>query len=241
MLRNLATNQKIKREEEDEKIEEKLENKFKLPESSILNEHDQIETIDNNLNVEPENADEKLKLYEPYVEPTWETPVEIETLETNKPKDRDEISEIMNKGENGVDEIKTEEKIDKTIDNIIEGDRNNVDGKIEDIFIDNNKIFENDDMTDEDKEFIRSLINKTNFFPETRNDVDDIDFTIHEVNVDPPSEKENEDDVMHVKTVPTPSTERPIHPRERLRQEIQKVRKRKERYRKMTKKRLFRF
>ena len=52
MLRNLATNQNIKHEEEDEKIEENLENKFKLPESSILNENDQIEIIDNNSNVE---------------------------------------------------------------------------------------------------------------------------------------------------------------------------------------------
>ena len=175
------------------------------------------------------NADEKLKLYEPYVEPTLKAPVEIETFETNKQKDRDEISEIMNKVENGIDEIKTEEKIDKTIDNIIEGDRNNVDGKIENIIIDDNKILENDDMTDEDKEFIRSLINKTKFFPETRSDVDDIDFNIDEVNVDLPSEKRNEDDVMYLKTVLVPSTERPVHPRERLRQEIQKIRKRKER------------
>ena len=56
MLRNVATNQKIKHEEED--LEEKLE----LPKSSIFNGNDQIEIIHDNLDVEPENADEKIRL-----------------------------------------------------------------------------------------------------------------------------------------------------------------------------------
>ena len=83
-----------------------------------------------------------------------ETPVAIERFETNKQKDRHEISEIMNRVKDRINEIKTEEKIDKKIDDIIAGDKNNVDGKIEYIFIDDNKIFENDDITEEDKQFI---------------------------------------------------------------------------------------
>ena len=102
-------------------------------------------------------------------------------------------------------------------------------------------VFENHDMTEEDNEFIRPLTDKINFFPESGKNVDDIDFTVDEVHVDPPSEKENDDDVMYVKIVLAPSKERLILSREHLRQKIQKIRKRKERYRKMTKKRPFRF
>ena len=60
-----------------------------------------------------------------------------------------------------VEPITTEEKIEKTIEDIVKGEENNVDGKIEDIFIDDTEVFENDDMTEDDKQFIRSLIDKT--------------------------------------------------------------------------------
>ena len=50
----------------------------------------------------------------------------------------------------GVKPITTEEKIEKTIEDIVKRKENNVDGKIEDIFIDDNDVFENDDMTEDD-------------------------------------------------------------------------------------------
>ena len=62
-----------------------------------------------------------------------------------------------------MDGIEPEEKIEETIEDIFKREKNNVDGKIEDIFIDDNEVFENDDITEDDKYFIRSLINKTNF------------------------------------------------------------------------------
>ena len=61
----------MKKEEEDFKLEDEIDNKFNLPEIETNNDD---EIIDDNLNVEPENADEKLKLFEPYVEPQLETP-----------------------------------------------------------------------------------------------------------------------------------------------------------------------
>ena len=79
---------------------------------------------------------------------------------------------------NGFEPIATEEKIEKTIEDIVKGKENNVDGKIEDIFIDDNEVFENDDMTEDDKQLIRSLTDKTNFFPQNNEKDDDVDFTV---------------------------------------------------------------
>ena len=87
-----------------------------------------------------------------------------------------------------MEKFRQETKIENTIDDVIDGDTASVDSKLKDIFIDDNKIFENDDITEDDKEFIRSLISKTNFFTKTdKVDVDgDIDFMVDKVNVAPP-------------------------------------------------------
>ena len=79
-------------------------------------------------------------------------------------------------------------------------------------------------MTDEDKQFVRSLIDKTNFFPQNNEKDDDIDFTVEEVNIDPPSNNEDVDEIVYVKTVSAPSEEKPLHPKERLRQKVKKIR-----------------
>ena len=141
-----------------------------------------------------------------------------------------------------MDGIEPEEKIEETIEDIFKREKNNVDGKIEDIFIDDNEAFENDDITEDDKYFIRSLINKTNFFPQNNEKDGDnnIDFTIEEVDVDPPLNKDL-DEVIYVKTVPAPSVEKPLHPRERLRKKVKEIRKRKENYRTKTKKKAISF
>ena len=92
-------------------------------------------------------------------------------------------------------------------------------------------------MTEEDKKFIRTLVDKTIFFPENKKEDDDIDFTVEEVNVNPPSEKEDEDKLVYIKTAPVPSGDKPLHPRECLRQKVKKIRKRREKYGRLTKKR----
>ena len=98
-----------------------------MPEFEDNNEE---EIIGYNLNVEPENADEKLKLFEPYVEPELEKPEQIETFEKMKQEEKDGINKIMD----GFEPIKQEENIEKAVEDIAEGGKNNVDGKIEDIF-----------------------------------------------------------------------------------------------------------
>ena len=161
----------MKNEEEDFKLEDEIDDKFNLPEIETSNKD---EIIDNNLNVEPENPDEKLKLFEPYVELLLETPEQIECFEKIKEQEKNEIDKIMD----GFEPIATEEKIEKTIEDIVKGKENNVDGKIEDIFIDDNEVFENDDMTEDNKQLIRSLTDKTNFFPQNNEKDDDVDFTV---------------------------------------------------------------
>ena len=110
LLIRLVDNKKIK-EEEDEKLKDDIGNTFDLPEASPKNKNDDIEVIEYNLNIEPENVDEKIKQFEPYIEPTLETLEEIEEFENNKREEENEISEIMY----GADGIKTKEKIEKAI------------------------------------------------------------------------------------------------------------------------------
>ena len=75
----------MKNEEEDFKLEDEIDDKFNLPEIETSNKD---EIIDNNLNVEPENPDEKLKLFEPYVELQLETPEQIECFEKIKEQEK---------------------------------------------------------------------------------------------------------------------------------------------------------
>ena len=92
LLRRLADDKIMKKEEEDFKLEDEIDNKFNLPEIETNNED---EIIDDNFKVEPENADEKLKLFETYVEPQLETPEQIEYFEKIKEEEKNEIDKIM--------------------------------------------------------------------------------------------------------------------------------------------------
>ena len=56
-----------------------------------------------------------------------------------------------------------EKETEELIADIVDVDGSKVDPDIHDILIEDNELFENDDITDEDKEFIRLLIEKTDF------------------------------------------------------------------------------
>ena len=65
----------------------------------------------------------------------------------------------------------------------MDGDAGGTDPDIHDIFIEDNDIFENDYITDEGKEFIRSLIEKTDFSTIAKiykPDENDVDFKTEE-------------------------------------------------------------
>ena len=145
--------------------------------------------MEDDLNIVPENADEKAKRFEPVLEPVLETPEEIEKMKNDRLDEKNRVNEIFD----GIDPITELEKNNIVIAKILAEQDPVLDGKIEDIFIDDNEAYGNDDMTKEDKEFIRTLIDKTNFL----ND-DDIDFKVADFN------DNDDDDVVTVKTVPAP-------------------------------------
>ena len=207
-LRRLASQKNVKKEEEDDDLEQKLDEKIDLPEQKIV--EDEPIVIEDDLNVVPENADEKAKRFEPVPEPVLETPEEIEKMENDRVDHKNRVDEIFD----GINPITEQDKNDRAIAEILAEQDPVLDRKIENIFIDDNEAFDNDDITEEDKEFICSLIDKTNF---VNDDDDDIEFKV----VDSASE----DDVVIVKNVPALSGEKLLRPRERLKEKIKKIRK----------------
>ena len=111
----------------------------------------------------------------------------------------------------GVDPPSEQEKNDSAIAEVLADETEpTIDGKTENIFIDDNEVFDNDDMTETDKEYIQSLIDKTNFY-----DDQDIDFKAVD---DVP---DSDDDAVYIKTVPPPpnSPNPPLHLRQRPKSE----------------------
>ena len=129
-----------------------------------------------------------------------------------------------------------------------------VDVNIEDIFIEDNEAFYNDDMTENGKEYIKSLIHKTNFYNndsvaynDNGEDDQDTDFQLDDSNVDADSNNDSDakniHELVYVKYVPPPpdSPVEPLHPQQRLKERVKKIRKIKERYRTLTKKKAITF
>ena len=234
LLRGLSRqNTEIKKEDED------LD--FKLDEETpqddpIINEDD--------LNVEPENVDEKAKRFEPVVDPTLETPEQVEISDQDKLREQEWLDDFLRR----ITPPTEQEENDRTIVQVLTKEMDQSDDiNIEDIFIDDNEAFYNDDMTENHKENIKSLIDKTNFYNNdgvAYNDDgesdQDIEFQVDDRNVaadsNNDSNDENIDNLVYVKYVPPP-----LHPRQRLEERVKKVRKRKERYRTLTKKKAIKF
>ena len=89
----------------------------------------------------------------------------------------------VNKMEIHVKGVKKEKKKGELLEDIMDGDAGGTDPDIHDIFIEDNDIFENDYITDEGKEFIRSLIEKTDFSTSAKiykPDENDVDFKTEE-------------------------------------------------------------
>ena len=241
LLRGLSRqNTDIKKEDDD------LD--FKLDEETP---QDDPIIIEDDLNVEPENVDEKAKRFEPVVEPTLETPEQVEISDQDKLREQEWLDDFLR----GITPPTEQEENDRTIVQVLtkEMDQSG-DINIEDIFFDDNEAFYNDDMTENHKEYIKSLIDKTNFYnndgvaynDDGEND-QDIEFQVDDRNVaadsNNDSNDENIDNFVYVKYVPPPpdSPVEPLHPWQRLEERVKKIRKRKERYRTLTKKKAIKF
>ena len=108
--------------------------------------------IEDNLNTEPENIEEKVKQVN-IVEPKLETPTEIEQSDNNRKSDNETTKRTL------------QELNDEVIAAVLseETDAPQIDTQINTIFIDDNELFAKDELTDENKAFIKTLLDKANY------------------------------------------------------------------------------
>ena len=121
-----------------------------------------FDTTEDNLNTQPENIEEKVKQVD-IVEPKLEMPTEIEQSDNNRKSDNDWLNEFLA----GVEATKQtlQELNDQAIAAVLseETDAPQIDTKIDNIFIDDNELFAKDELTDENKPFIKTLLDKANY------------------------------------------------------------------------------
>ena len=121
-----------------------------------------FDTIQDNLNTKPKNIDEKVKQGD-IVEPKLEMPTEIEQSDNNRKSDNDWLNEFLA----GVETTKQtfQELNDQAIAAILsdETDSPQIGTKIDNIFIDDNELFGKDQLTEENKAFIKTLLDKANY------------------------------------------------------------------------------
>ena len=110
---------------------------------------------------------------------------------------------------------------------------------IEHMFVNDDERFYIDDLTEKGKEFLHELVDKSNYSNiDLETDSDDIDFEIEQI------PQNSDDDVTYVQYVPPPPNspvQPPLHPRQKLKQEVKNIRKKKEKYRRLTKKKAIYF
>ena len=136
--------------------------------------------------------------YEEHVLKTAEG-IEAETQQVNK----DFLDAMV--GFNKVELDASRDKEEKQVIDLVDGIKENeapIEQDIEDLFIDDNDLFENDDIIQDHKKFIRELIDRADFASSTKiydNDDDDvdIDFVKEVINIEDKSEDEaKEDSIM---------------------------------------------
>ena len=114
------------------------------------------------MNTEPENIDEKFKQID-RVEPKFETPTEIKLSDSTRKVDNKWLNEFLA----GVENTKRilQEMNDEAIAAVLseEADTAQIDTKIDNIFIDDSKLFAKDELTDENKAFFKTLLRKANY------------------------------------------------------------------------------
>ena len=121
-----------------------------------------IETIQDNLNTEPENIDEKAKQVD-IVEPKLETPAEIEESDKTKKAGKSWLDEFLAGVENTKHTL--QELNDQAIAAVLSEEANTpkIDTEIDPVFIGDNDDFCKDILTDENKAFMKTLLYKRNY------------------------------------------------------------------------------
>ena len=146
---------------EDDNIDLKLKTKYEFDDNDPPSAYP-FDTIQGNLNTEPENIDEKFKQID-IVEPKLETSTEIKQSGNIRKADKKWLDDFLA----GVEKTKRtlQELNDQAIAAVLseETDVSQIDTQIDTIFIDDNELFGKDELTDENKAFIKTLLDKANY------------------------------------------------------------------------------
>ena len=121
-----------------------------------------FDTIQENLNTEPENIDEKFKQID-IVEPKLETTTEIKQSDNTRKADKKWLDDFLAGVENTKQTL--QELNDQAIAAVLseETDVPQIDTQIDTIFIDDNELFGKDELTYENIAFIKTLLDKANY------------------------------------------------------------------------------
>ena len=146
---------------EDDNIDLKLKTKYEFDDDDLPLPYP-FDTIQDNLNTEPENIDEKFKQID-IVEPKLETPTEIKQSDSTRKADKNWLDDFLAGVENTQRIL--QELNDQAIAAVLseETDAPQIDTQIDTIFIDGNELFAKDELTDENKVFIKTLLDKANY------------------------------------------------------------------------------
>ena len=141
---------------EDDNTDLKLKTKYEFDDSDPPPAYP-FDTIQDNLNTEPENIDEKFKQID-IVEPKLETSTEIRQCDNTRKADKKWFDDFLAGVENTKQAL--QELNDQAIAAVFseETDVPQIDTQIDTIFIDHNELFGKDELTDENKAFIKTLL-----------------------------------------------------------------------------------
>ena len=147
---------------EDDNIDLKLKTNYEFDDNDLPPPPYPFDTIQDNLNTEPENIDENFKQID-IVEPKLETSTEIKQSDNATKADKKWLDDFLA----GVENTKRtlQELNDQAIATVLseETDVPQIDTQIDTIFIDENELFGKDELTDENKAFIKTLLDKANY------------------------------------------------------------------------------
>ena len=158
MFRQLATTQNETVKKEDIDTDWQLKQKYEIDNDDPPPPH-----YTGPVYVEPDSISEKIRQFNGHVaEPKLETPSEIRQNDTERKFDKVWLDNFLN----GVKTTKQvfQELNDQAIADLLSEEIMvpKADTEINPIFIDDNDIFAKDDLTDENKEFIKNLLDKSN-------------------------------------------------------------------------------
>ena len=146
---------------EDDNFDLKLKTKYEFDDNDPLPTYP-FDTIQDNLNTEPENIDKKFKQID-IVEPKLEASTEIKQSNNTRKADKKWLDDFLAGVEN------TKRTLQELNDQVIvavlseKTDVPQIDTQIDTIFIDDNELFDKDELTDENKALIKTILDKANY------------------------------------------------------------------------------